>query len=162
MPLTPYHLGPAVLFGLLLRKYLDFPTFVLGNLLVDVRIGLIFFGIIQSQTVHGFLHTFLYGAVLGVVLGGVMYALREYVGKLMDSLKLEKTEKLWKFLAAGVTGAWFHVILDSFLYTDIMPFYPSAFNPLLGKLSQTTVEMLCIISLILGSGYFFKLWSEKD
>jgi hypothetical protein len=42
MPFTPLHFGPAILIGLLALKYLDFPTFVAANLVVDWRAALFF------------------------------------------------------------------------------------------------------------------------
>ena len=37
MPLTPFHLGPGLLFGLLLFRYIDFPTSLIASVIVDVE-----------------------------------------------------------------------------------------------------------------------------
>ena len=37
MPFTPFHLGPALGFGLPLRNYLHVPTFLVASILVDVE-----------------------------------------------------------------------------------------------------------------------------
>ena len=51
MPFTPYHLGPGLFFGLLLFRYLDFPAFLIANIVVDVEPFLVLaFGL------HQFLH----------------------------------------------------------------------------------------------------------
>jgi len=37
MPFTLYHLGPALLLGLLFRRRLDLPTFLVANVVVDLE-----------------------------------------------------------------------------------------------------------------------------
>jgi hypothetical protein len=37
MPLTPFHLDPASLWGLVFLSYMDFPTFIPANVFVDVE-----------------------------------------------------------------------------------------------------------------------------
>jgi len=37
MPFTPFHLGPALLLGLMLSKYIDLATFLFANILVDLE-----------------------------------------------------------------------------------------------------------------------------
>lgn len=37
MPLTPFHLGPALLWGFVFLSYMGFPTFILANVFVDVE-----------------------------------------------------------------------------------------------------------------------------
>ncbi len=37
MPLTPFHLGPDLFFGLLFFSYVDFPTFLVANVIVDIE-----------------------------------------------------------------------------------------------------------------------------
>lgn len=37
MPLTPFHLGPALLLGLIFLRYVDFPTFLVANVIVDIE-----------------------------------------------------------------------------------------------------------------------------
>ena len=37
MPFTPYHFGPHGCVGLVLKRYLDLPVFMLANVAVDLE-----------------------------------------------------------------------------------------------------------------------------
>ena len=37
MPFTPLHLGPALFFGMVLLRYIDLPTFLVANVIVDIE-----------------------------------------------------------------------------------------------------------------------------
>ncbi|MHC4299546.1 MAG: hypothetical protein ACYS7Y_19890 [Planctomycetota bacterium] len=39
MPFTPYHFGPSGCVGLILRKWIDVPVFVLTNVIIDIADG---------------------------------------------------------------------------------------------------------------------------
>lgn len=149
MPFTPFHLGPALLFGLLLRRKIDLPTFVVTSLLVDVRTVLVFFGFL-SGPLHSFVHTFAFSTVLGLGLAGVMYFVRNYTNRVMKVFKLKESSRVKSFVLAGLGGVWVHVLLDSFLYIDITPFAPIETNPLLGYFSSSTVYLFCTVAFILG------------
>lgn len=41
MPITPYHFGPDGFVGLLFKRWLDPPVFVLANVVVDLEVGTI-------------------------------------------------------------------------------------------------------------------------
>lgn len=158
MPFTPFHLGAGILIGLLLRKHIDFPTFVAANLVVDVRAILIFFGFMEG-TLHGFLHTFLFGSLLGLGLAVVTYHLKPFTENLMEFFKLEQLDNWKSFAVAGVLGTWIHIFLDSFLYADIQPFMPLEVNPFYGVLSTPNfiIYGFSVVSLVLGVIYYLYL-----
>ncbi|MFB6208708.1 MAG: hydrolase [Candidatus Nanohaloarchaea archaeon] len=162
MPFTPFHLGPAVLIGLFLRKYIDFPTFVAANLVVDLRATLIFFGLMEG-TLHGFLHTFLFGSLLGIALGSLMYRIIPSTSSFMKFFELEQLTDFGSFIAAGVLGTGTHVLLDSFLYTDIQPLTPLNTNPFYGIIPNpnSLVYGFTIVSFFIGAIYYFHIYSEK-
>lgn len=58
MPFTPFHFGPGILLGLLLLRYLDFPTFVAANVMIDWRAALVFLDLMDGP-LHGWVHTYL-------------------------------------------------------------------------------------------------------
>ncbi len=132
MPFTPYHLGPALVAGLPLRRYLHAPTFILGNLVLDLEgFTVILFGL--SYPLHGYLHTVLFAVVVGLLLGIAMYALEKPMQAFYKKIQLENsnTLKLPSFLLAGVLGSVLHVLFDAFLYSEMQPFFPLTLNPLL-------------------------------
>jgi hypothetical protein len=155
MPFTPYHLGPALCFGLPLRKYLHAPTFILGNIVVDIEpFVVLFLGL--RYPLHGYLHTFISAFCLGLVLGFGMYFLERIVHPLYKAFRLEPkiTLNMKPFIVAGVLGTMLHVVLDSPLYADMMPFYPITTNPLYDSLSSLQVYSLCVWMGILGIVFY--------
>ena len=152
MPFTPYHLGPALAVGLPLRRYLHAPTFILGNIVLDLEgFAVIFLGL--SYPLHGYLHTVLFAVVVGMLLGMAMYTLEKPMKPLYRKIQLEtaKPLKLQSFLLAGILGALLHVLFDAFLYSEMQPFFPLTLNPLLDfNIPMSSVYSFCFWLGIIG------------
>ena len=158
MPFTPFHLGPALGFGLPFRKYLHVPTFLVANILVDVEpfLGL---SLGLDYPLHGYLHTFIVAFILGLALGYAMF-LSEGISRPFYKtflLKSNATPKLKSFIVAGVLGTMLHVLLDSPLYDDIRPFYPLLANPLYHLALSSKVYGFCMWAGILGIVFYLGL-----
>jgi hypothetical protein len=154
MPLTPFHVGPALLLGALFYRYLDIPTLVVGSVIVDVRAALVVFGPLEGP-VHGILTTFLGGGLLAVVLAAPVWALPEPIRAWLDHLRFD-TNRSSAILGGAVVGVYSHVILDSLLYTDARPFSPSSWNPFLLEGSHLlSVYLGCIVAGVVGLGVIF-------
>jgi hypothetical protein len=140
LPLTPFHLGPALAIGLPLRKYIHAPTFILGNVIVDVE-PLLVFVLGFNYPLHGYLHTLLLASVLGVLLGLVMYFLERTLQPLFRLLLLEidNKQRLGAFIVGGAFSTMLHVLFDAPLYSDIQPFFPLTANPMRGAFSSSQV-----------------------
>jgi membrane-bound metal-dependent hydrolase YbcI (DUF457 family) len=158
MPFTPFHLGPALGFGLPLRKYLHVPTFLVANIFVDVEPFLVL-SLGLDYPLHGYLHTFVVAFILGLALGYAMFLLERISRPLYTTLLLESsaTPKLKSFIVAGVLGTMLHVLLDSPLYDDIRPFYPLLSNPLYHLASSSEVYGFCTWMGILGIAFYLGL-----
>jgi len=151
MPFTPFHLGPALGFGLPLRKYLHLPTFIVANVIVDVEPFLVLvLGL--RYPLHGYLHTYVTAFFLGIVLGAAMLLLEPYFSPLYKLLLLEADNRLeWiSFVLAGVIGIMLHVTLDSPLYSDIRPLYPLTANPFFRPDIESQVYSFCIWMGLIG------------
>jgi len=164
MPFTPFHLGPGLLFGLLFLSYIDFPTFLLANIIVDVEPFLVLYFNLQYP-LHGFLHSFLGGTLIAFLLAIVMNKLRNSFSPLMSFFRLEQKTSFKSILLASLFGIYLHILLDSRLYQDIKPFYPFDFNPFLSHRMFTVffeIYGLCILSFI-GGGviYIIKLFTLR-
>ena len=158
MPFTPFHLGPALGFGLPLRKYLHVPTFLVANILVDVEPFLVL-SLGLEYPLHGYLHTFIVAFILGLALGYAMFLLERISRSLYKTLLLESnaTPKLKSFIVAGVLGTMLHVLFDSPLYDDIRPFYPLLANPLYHSASSLEVYSLCVWIGMFGVVFYIAL-----
>jgi membrane-bound metal-dependent hydrolase YbcI (DUF457 family) len=149
MPFTPYHLGPGLLVGLLLLSFIDFPTFLVASVIVDVEPFLVLI-LRLNYPLHGFFHSFLGGTLVAAPLALAMYHVRNKLSPLMSFFKLEQKVSFKRVLAAALLGVYIHILLDSRGYTDIQPFYPSTVNPFLasGPLAGLDSVIFCIWSFL--------------
>lgn len=142
MPFTPYHLGPAILIGLILFPLLDLPTFVIANVVIDLEPMLvIILGL--GLPLHGPFHSLTLGSFAATALALAMYGFRGLLTPFFRLLKLQQTSRFNQVLASSLLGVWFHVVLDAFLYPKVMLLYPLDGNPLMGLASPSTVYGLC-------------------
>lgn len=143
MPFTPYHFGPSGFVGLVLRKWLDIPVFVLANVAVDVEVPVVnLLGL--GWPAHRYFHTLLIGAAVGVIWGIAAYPFRRFFEKIMQTLRIPYQTGFWKMVVSGVLGVWLHVVIDAIYHCDVQVFWPSNANPLSGLISQGQVKILCI------------------
>ena len=143
MPFTPFHFGPALLFAALFG-YLDFLTFMIANVIVDFEPFLVLslgLDLRYDYPLHGFFHTFIGGSLIGLALAEVMTRFYNHLGKEVNIKKLRIT---------ALSGVWLHIVLDSFLYMDIKPFFPLSWNPFYGAFSTLEVYGFCVGAFLLG------------
>ncbi len=156
MPFTPLHLGPALFFGMVLLRYIDLPTFLVANVIVDIEpLVILTFGLHRTSSLglplHGLLHTFLGGTFVALLLALVMIRMRGYLEPLMRLVSLEQVSSPRSVYAAALSGVYMHILLDSLLYADIRPFYPSSYNPFLGGMAAAFgVWWFCIVTGLIG------------
>ena len=156
MPFTPLHLGPALFFGMVLLRYIDLPTFLVANVIVDVEpLVILTLGLHRTDSLglplHGLLHTFLGGTFVALLLALVMRRMRGYLEPLMRLVGLEQVSSPRSVYAAALSGVYMHILLDSLLYVDIRPFYPSSYNPFLGGMAAAFgVWWFCIVTGLIG------------
>lgn len=155
MPFTPFHFGPALGFGLPLRKYVHVPTFIAANAIVDVEPFLVLF-LGLRYPLHGYVHTFILAFFVCLALGYVMFILERFFSPLWKMLLFEKerTVNLRSFIVAGALGTLLHVLLDSPLYSDTKPFYPITTNPLYNPALSLEVYSFCVWMGILGIVFY--------
>ena len=130
MPFTPYHFGPALILGLLLLSFIDFPTFLVASVIVDIEPFLVL-ALNLDYPLHGFFHSLLSGTLVAIPLAILMLKIRDKLTPLLSFLKIEQEISFLRILVAAILGVYIHILLDSRMYADIQPFYPSNYNPLL-------------------------------
>ncbi len=142
MPITPYHFGPAGFVGLVFKKYIDLPVFLLANVLVDFEV--LFQGNSFAHRVWHF-HTLLIGTAVGALFGLAMYPLRGIFQWLMNLLRLSYKPTLVKMIVSGALGACFHVFIDSIYHWDVQLLWPDQnARPLWNIISQSQVKIICL------------------
>jgi len=145
MPFTALHIGPALLVALILYPLLDTPTMLVSSIVLDIEpLMVILLGL--PQPLHGAYHSLTVGTAIGVAVAVFMYLVRVYTSRHMERLRLPQGGDFRGYLAASLVGVWGHVLLDSFLYSDLSLIYPWRWNPLLGLLSHRVILNVCLIS----------------
>jgi hypothetical protein len=145
MPFTPYHLGPALFLGLLFLSFIDFPTFLIASVIVDIEPFLVLFFNL-NYPLHGFFHSLIGGTLVAIPLALIMHKIIDKISPLLSFFKLEQEISFKRIFVASLSGIYIHILLDSRIYTDIQPFYPSTYNPLLttGILAGLDSYIFCI------------------
>lgn len=155
MPFTPFHFGPSVSVAFSFKKYIDIPVFVLVNIVIDLEpLTVMFFNL--PYPVHGFFHTLLGGIFVGIICGILAYVMKNLLRIMMNTFHLNYRPKLSTMIFSGILGFWFHIFLDSFMHTDIKPFYPSSYNPLYQIVSTADLYLICAILFIPALVFYIK------
>ncbi|WP_231188360.1 DUF4184 family protein [Haladaptatus sp. DYF46] len=123
MPLTPFHLGVGVFFGVALFRWLDFPTLCIGAMIVDLRAIAIYFGPFTGN-LRGPLHTVLGGTLLAGLFAVVMYKTKPFWNRLGAPFGLAQERSRYRIVAASLIGIYSHLILDAIMHADKQPLYP--------------------------------------
>lgn len=163
MPFTPFHLGPALLLGLPLRKRIHLPTFLVASIIIDLEPLSVLIFRLYTYPLHGYLHTILASLIMGILLGYIMYKLESSLYPLWTAFHLEpmKRMKAGAYSVAGITGLFLHILLDAPLYSDIRPFYPLPINPLYNPGIEIDIYITCILLGLLGLGYYIYIIIRK-
>lgn len=138
---------------MLLLRLLDFPTFLLAGVIVDLEPFLVMvLGL--SYPLHGFFHSFLGGSLAALALAVVMLKVRPWVSGVMSLLRLKQGISRGRILAASFLGVYVHLLLDSLLYAEMRPFYPFSGNPLLGRSLFIGLEVFWFCAVCFVAGVF--------
>ena len=149
MPFTAFHLGPALLIGIILFPFLDLAALLICSVIVDLEpFYVIFFA--RGLPLHGFFHTFLGGTIVAIIIAIILWITRGLVQELLLIFRVEQKSSFVKILYTSLFSVNFHIFLDSIFHADMQPFYPLIINPFYGLISQTIINQLYLICLILG------------
>jgi hypothetical protein len=146
LPLTPFHVGPALLVALLLYPLLDIPTFLVASLIIDLEPLMVLLGY-ANWSMHGIFHSLTVGTLVGVILALPMFMISKYIKPVQIGRILPEERTIKNIIMTSVLGVWIHIIIDSFLYSDLNLFYPLKWNPLLGLIPEHRLIIFCLISL---------------
>jgi membrane-bound metal-dependent hydrolase YbcI (DUF457 family) len=150
MVFTLFHLGPALLLGMLLYRYLDFPTILVASMVVDIRTLFVYIGLVDGS-LHGWLHSFAGATFLGFMLIGTITMLRPWIEEMMQKyLNISQSPNDGSMVGAAFIGVYTHVLIDSILYSDMRPFWPYDPRPLLGVFTTKEVYLFCVASFAAG------------
>jgi hypothetical protein len=159
MPVTPLHMGPAMVVKGALGARFSLLVFGFSQVVIDLE-PLV--GILRDDPeLHGFTHTYL-GATLVAL--GAMFAGRPFCQWLLRRFQADPGSPPLVWLhgpdtiswgAAALSaflGTYSHVFLDSFMHADMKPFAPwSSANPQLLAVSVDGLQLGCLLSGVAGA-----------
>lgn len=90
-----------------------------------------------------------------------MFLLEKFLRPVYEFLVLESSNNnlnLKSFIFAGSSDTILHVLLDSPLYSDILPFFPLQINPLYYASISSEIYSLCILMGLFGILYYVILF----
>jgi membrane-bound metal-dependent hydrolase YbcI (DUF457 family) len=162
MPFTPFHWGPTSCIGFLFFRIFDLPALLVASTVIDFEpLCVLVFRL--NYPLHGVFHTFAGSSVLAVLTAVILYFLREKIKKIMAIFRLQQDSSFKKMFMSSFLGIYFHILLDSFLCTDIKPFCPFEVNPLYGLVSPWDVHLFCGVSYLAALLlYVVRLSTTKD
>jgi membrane-bound metal-dependent hydrolase YbcI (DUF457 family) len=164
MPFTPYHFGPNGFVGLVFKRWLDLPAFVLVNVAIDVEVllrikhttGPLTHWNFAHQVFH--FHTLLVGGIVGAAFGLALFPFRKIFIKIMNFLRLGYKPTALKMALSGLLGAWFHVTIDGIYHRDVQMFWPNKnYRPLWNLLSKPQVRNICLVFILAAIALYFLL-----
>jgi len=147
MPLTPFHLGPAIAFKALGGRHFSFMVFGGAQVLMDIE-PLI--GIIQHKPVlHGYTHTLLGALAIGLIAALMGKPISQWVLRLC---RARATSISWTAALSGaLIGTFSHIVLDAVMHSDMSPWWPlMSGNGLLGAMTLAQLHITCLVLGLLG------------
>jgi membrane-bound metal-dependent hydrolase YbcI (DUF457 family) len=153
MPTTPFHLGPGLFAAALLISIADLPTLLLASVILDVEPGsnliLRLLGATPPFAYHGSLHTFIGATLLAFVLSFfLVWLARKLRNRAFFGYFWRPTTSA--ILLACLVGTNLHIFVDSFVNTDMHPFWPYPQNPLLSTIPPLEIYVSCSLLFVLG------------
>lgn len=157
MPVTPFHFGPATAVKAMAPKHFSLVAFGLTQLVIDIEP--VFYILRGMWPIHRFFHTYLGATAVALVVVIFGKPICEGVLRLWN-WRLSESQRTWLGVnpkisfAAAISGAFFgaysHVLLDSIMHSDMLPFAPFADqNGLLYIISIERLHEVCALAGIL-------------
>lgn len=150
MPFTPFHFGPGAAIHAVAPKHVSFLAFCAVNILIDVEP--LYYMLSDQYPIHRFFHTYIGATVVAATTVIIFTIFRWFASRwcLPDLFRWQALTVLAVTLGA-VTGTYSHIVLDSLMHHDIMPFAPfSNANPLLQAVSLSTLNWSCLAAGVAG------------
>ena len=147
MPVTPFHMGPALLAKAAAPRRFSLVIFGVSQVVIDVEplVGL-FTG---AAVLHGFSHTLTGATLIAIASALAGRSLCERVlGLLNGRPTLIGTTAAW---SGAFVGTYSHLVLDGMMHYDMKPFAPlTDANPILGAMSVLGIYLFCVVSGVVG------------
>ncbi len=164
MPLTPFHLGPGLLLGLVTLRFFNLWAVLLGSILMDLEPALLLILYnCYSCPHHGILHSIL-GAILGsLIISLVLWKFREPFNRISLKFKIQQSFAFPVLFLSSFSAWLLHIIFDSLTHNDVFLFWPLKYNPILigPKIYWTLNFIFLVLGIISLAIIYIKLKKQK-
>ncbi|PQO30817.1 hypothetical protein [Blastopirellula marina] len=153
MPVTPFHMGPAVALKAATQGGFSLMVFGWSQILMDLQ------PLIALTTgrghVHGFSHTYV-GATLLAIIAAISGKYLGEFGLRLFRVFAKGDSIPWRVaILSAAIGCYSHVLLDSVMHADMSPFFPiNGANPLLRLVSVRMLHVFCVYSGLVGASVY--------
>lgn len=120
MPVTPLHVGPALLLKRACGARFSLSAFVLSQVLLDLEPGLKLLGLLPEGAGLHVVHTWAVGAVVAVVAAVLGWGLGRVL-RVCHRLGLRRSPSntVWIAAASAALGVMSHLLLDAVYHVDV-------------------------------------------
>ena len=129
MPLTPFHLGPALVAKTAAPSRFSLVAFTLTQAVMDSEVVLAIF--MGRGAIHGLLlfHTFIGSIIIAALVVAIGLPLLRWTTRrwsIFDTQNpwIEREMSVFAVVSGALTGGLSHVFLDAIINTDVAPFAP--------------------------------------
>lgn len=160
MPFTPFHLGAGLTTKALLDGRISVISFGIAQVLMDIEPGVRM--LTGKGDLHGWTHNLAGAICIGAATSLVAPFFIRPIVKRWNSelvhygvhwLMVPAATRKWAVAAGAFFGTLSHILLDSVIHRDMLPFAPIGdLNPLLSLLEHDTVYSLCAVAAVVGAG----------
>lgn len=160
MPVTPLHFGPGLLIKAVIPRHFSWCAFAGANVLIDIEPAA--YWIIEGNPAHRFFHAYLRASLVGILAALITllvlpFWLRWWNRQMSPAqarwLGVETSVSRFSVWCGAMLGAWSHVLLDSIMHHDVVPFAPvTQANALVGLVSISDLYLACLIAGVVGGG----------
>ena len=158
MPFTPFHMGPGIFIKALLQGSFSLMVFGWAQIVMDIQP--LFVLLSGEGHLHGFSHTYLGASLLAIVAALSGKYLSELGLRILRIATIDNPIRIhwWVVFVSAFIGTFSHVVIDSIMHSDVVPFYPFADgNALLGLVDVAVLHKICIYSGLVGAAMYYGL-----
>jgi hypothetical protein len=170
MPATPLHMGPGILVKALAGRYFSLLVFGFAQAVIDIEPVV---RIIRGDDfLHGFTHTYLGAtgiAIISALIGRPVCQIfldrwrDDPASPFMSWLRGPPKISWTAAISGAFLGAYTHVVLDSIMHVDMMPFSPlSTANALHHIVSLDALHIFCVATAVLGVMVMVLLYASRN